>query len=118
MKVRCGGCGKVVNVAVTGESVKCPACGYEQADTTRQISPLSLTTAQLNNTGKGQLPTEDRSARNVGCLIMGALLFGVPVVIGAMTGGDNAAYWVLAIGALIALIPLGVLFEKNTIRRK
>lgn len=67
---------------------------------------------------KGELPTEAKSTRNVGCLIMGVLLFGVPMFIAAITEGDDAAYWVLAIVALIALIPLGVWFEKNTIKRR
>jgi len=40
------------------------------------------------------------------------------MLIAAITEGDNAAYWVLAIVALIALIPLSVWFERNTIRRK
>ena len=119
MKVRCKGCGKVVKVVATSVSDRCPSCGYCQTDSTQRLSPPPIPTSQFGKTSKGELPTEDKSARNVGCLIMGVLLFGVPALIAAITGGgDNAVYWALAIGALIALIPLGVWFERNTIRRK
>jgi predicted lipid-binding transport protein (Tim44 family) len=118
MKVRCKGCGKVVRAVIGGASSTCPECGSWLAGPTQSLSTPPASTSQLADTTKGELPTEDKAARNAGCLIMGGLLFGVPMLIAAITEGDNAAYWVLAIGVLIALIPLGVWFERNTIRRK
>lgn len=118
MNVRCKGCGMVIRAVTAGASSKCPECGYSLADPTQPLSPPSASTSQLANTNKGELPIENKSARNAGCLIMGVLLFGVPMLIAAITEGDNAVYWVLAIVTLIALIPLGVWFERNTIRRK
>ena len=118
MKVRCKGCGKVIKAVTADASDSCPECGCSLAVTTQPLSSVPAPTNQFSTPSKGELPTEDKSTRNAGCLIMGVLLFGVPMLIAAITEGDNAAYWVLAIGALIALIPLGVWFERNTIRRK
>ncbi len=102
MKVRCGACGQVSNQS--SEYAKCPGCGEQ------------LNAQGLNN-GKGQLPTQDASARNVGCLVMGILLFGIPLIIAGITGG-GVVYWVSAIAAIIILIPLGVWFERKTIKRR
>lgn len=118
MKVRCKGCGEVVKAVAGDMSDRCPECGSSLAATTQPPSSMGRATSQSEGASKGELPTQSKSARNAGCLIMGVLLFGVPMLMAAITEGDNAAYWVLAIGALIALIPLGVWFERNTIRRK
>jgi hypothetical protein len=61
---------------------------------------------------------QDKSAQNVGCLIIGALLFGIPFGIAVIVGGDEPVYWILAIAALIVLIPLGVWFEHQTVGRR
>lgn len=118
MKVRCKGCGKVIKIDTVVASDSCPECGYSLSVTTQPLSSVPSPTSNFPTPGKGELPKENKSARNAGCLVMGVLLFGVPMLIAAITSEDNAAYWFLAIGALIALIPLGVWFERNTIRRK
>ena len=118
MKIRCERCNKVIRVVTVDVSSKCPECSYLLAGSAQPLSPLAASASQLTKTSKGELPTVNKSARNAGFLIVGVLLFGVPMLIVAVTEGDNAAYWILAIGALIALIPLGVWFERNTIRRK
>ena len=118
MKVRCKGCGRVTKTDGSGRPTRCPGCGAElPAPASTPVSPGAAPN-MAGRPGKGELPTEDKSTRNVGCLIMGVLLFGVPMFIGAITQGDEAGYWVLAIVALIALIPLGVWFERNTIKRR
>jgi len=118
VRVRCRGCGKVVMVGRADASASCPECGCSLAVTMQPLSSSPDPGSGFAAPRKGELPTEDKSARNAGCLIMGVLVLGVPMFIAAMTQDDNATYWVLAIAALIALIPLGVWFERNTIRRK
>ena len=117
MKVRCKACGKVSKVSRGAIQAPCPACGEQLLAGAEHFGAQSPS-AQDENTGEGELPRQDRSASHVGCFIMGILLFGVPFVIAAMTEGDEAAYWVAAIAALIALIPLGVWFERQTIGRR
>jgi phage FluMu protein Com len=118
MKVRCKRCGKVIKVVPSRVSDSCPECGCLLAVTTQPLSSIPAPTSQFSTPGKEGAPTENKFMRNVGCLIMGVLLFGVPMLIAAITKGDNTAYWVLTIGGLIALIPLGVWIERKTIGRK
>ncbi len=118
MKVRCKGCGKVVKTESIISADKCPECGYMLADSTQWLSTPTVPVSQFRNISKGKLPTRNKSMRNVGCLIMVVLLFGIPMLIAGITEGDNDTYYILAIGALIVIVSLGVWFERNTIRRK
>ena len=103
MRIRCKNCGQTSDQ--NSEYARCPECG-------EQLSIQSM------NNGKGQLPTQNASVRNVGCLIIGILLFGVPFTIAIIAGEDGAAYWVYVIAAIILLIPLGVWFERRTVKRR
>lgn len=120
MKVRCKGCGNVIKAVTAGAAMTCPECGCSIHAPAGESASRFVPTAQTPppTPDKGDLPTVDKSARNAGCVIMGILLFGIPLVLAIVTGGDDATYWVLAIIALIVMIPLGVWFERNTIRRK
>jgi len=118
MKIRCKKCGRVSNVDWHMETASCPACGAELTHSQPAISHVQDSSTEGRGVGKGELPTVDESTRSLGCLVMGILLIGVPIFIAIIFGGDNVTYWVLAIIALICLIPLGVWFEKKTIRRK
>jgi len=119
MKVRCKACGQVSKIGRGAERALCPACGEQLLASAEHLGTQApMPSGQGPNTGKGQLPTQHSVTRNVGCLIMGILLLGASVVIAGITGGDEQAAWVFAIVVVIALIPLGVWFERKTIRRR
>ena len=119
MKVRCKACGQVSKISRGAKRALCPACGEQLLASAEHLGTQApIPSGQGPNTGKGQLVTHDTVARNVGCLIMGIFLVGVSVIIAGITGGDGADYWVFVIVAVIALIPLGVWFERKTIRRR
>jgi hypothetical protein len=119
MKVRCKACGQVSKIGRGAEHALCPACGEQLLAGVEHVGTQApVPSGQGPNTGKGQLVTHDTAARNVGCLIMGILILGASVVIAGITGGDEQATWVFAIVAVIALIPLGVWFERKTIKRR
>jgi len=117
MKIRCQGCGKVIKTSSAGASGTCPECGSQLAATTAPPPPAPTPPGDAGPAAKGKLPTEHRAARNIGCLAIGVLVFGVPVLIAIVTE-DETAYWVLAVCALILLIPVGIWLERHAIRRE
>jgi hypothetical protein len=118
MKVRCRHCGCVTRIKGHTRSGDCPVCGHHLSGEFRALPACSYSpTCQTHSPSKGRLCSEDRAARNVGFLIIGILLFGIPTLLAGITQGDDTTYWALVVAALVALIPLGVWFEKQTIRR-
>ena len=123
MKVRCKKCGNIVKVNLDTSNLFCPECGEQIVNPSISESQyhsenIKHASIQPQSGSKGNLPIQDTKERNIGCLIMGILLFGITFLIALITEGDDLTYWVLAIIAFTALIPLGIWFEKNTVKKR
>ena len=110
MKIRCDACGRVVKVK--GE-LGCPLCG--QSLPAAFFGP-STAVAPPGAGPWGDLPTQRSAAALVTVILLEVLLFGTFFILASTTEGDTGLYWVLAILAVIALIPVGVWLERRTVR--
>jgi hypothetical protein len=84
MKVRCKGCGKIVEPATAAASSTCSECSCSLGAVTQPSPTLSATTSGSGNSSKGELPTRNKSARNAGYLIIGflyAVLIAAPTTL-------------------------------------
>ncbi|MGC9972154.1 MAG: hypothetical protein ABSE56_16360 [Bryobacteraceae bacterium] len=110
MKIRCDACGKVVKVK---GALGCPLCG--QALPAAFFGP-SAAAAPPGAGPWGDLPSRRGAVALATVILIEGLLFATFFYLAYSTREDSGAYWVGAILAFIALIPVGVWLERRTIR--
>ncbi len=110
MKIRCDACGRVIKVK--GE-LGCPLCG--QTLPAVFFGPSGAASAPGPGLW-GDLPTRRGAVALVTVILIECLLLGSFLFLASSTSGDSGAYWVGAILAFIALIPVGIWLERRTIR--
>lgn len=113
MKVRCGGCGKVVKVSgsapPTGKS--CPECGAglspHQPERLGSLHPSS---------NKGQVPTQSRAINFLGYVVVVFVFIFFGSLASAISEKSTSAWiavWCLGIGATVAA---GLWFQNKSRR--
>jgi hypothetical protein len=110
VKIRCDACGRVVKVK---GGLGCPLCGQALP---AAFFGLSAAASAPGPGPWGDLPARRSAVALVTVILIEASLFATFFYLAYTTREDTAAYWVLAILAFIALIPLGVWLERRTIR--
>ena len=115
MKVRCGGCGKVVQIPgsapPTGKS--CPACGAglsQHQTETPGVSPPS--------SSKGHVPTQSKATSVLGLVVVILVLsfFGS---LASASRAESTSFWP-AVGLLgiVATVAVGLWFQNKSRRDK
>jgi hypothetical protein len=110
VKIRCDACGRVAKVK---NQLGCPLCGQPLP-----AAYLGATDAgSLSGAGPwGELPTRRSAVALVTVILLEGSLLATFLYLAYATGEDSGIYWVLAILAMIALIPVGIWLERRTIR--
>jgi hypothetical protein len=99
-------------VKVKGE-LGCPLCG--QTLPAAFFGPSGAASAPGPGIW-GDLPARRNAVALVTVVLIEVALFVTFFVLASTTEGDTGLYWVLAILAVIALIPVGVWLERRTVR--
>lgn len=110
MRIRCDACGRVVKVK---NELGCPICG--QTLPAAFFGP-SAAVAPPGAGPWGDLPTRRSAVALATVILIEVLLFATFFYLAYSTKEDSGAYWVLAILAMIALIPVGIWLERRAIR--
>ena len=112
MKVRCGGCGKVVKISESGPPARsCPECGTAFI----QHQPETIG-AQLSN--KGTIPTQSKATGCVGLAAVVLVLSFFGSLASAGRAESSASWLIVGLLGVVAAVAIGVWFQNKSRKDK
>ena len=109
MKVRCGGCGKVVKISESARS--CQECGTAFI----QHQPETIG-AQLSN--KGTIPTQSKATGCVGLAAVVLVLSFFGSLASAGRAESSASWLVVGLLGVVAAVAIGLWFQNKSRKDK